>query len=611
MAKVVIKSLMILAVVLGVAACADLDIPEAKSTTGRNPTVAEVPDKDETVRGDGDPAIVTLDLDSTLHEHRLSDNQQLPGNIIIPTTNLNAVPITAALQAVLAGTDVSLSWNTGALGSRLVTVMNLSGPLPQVVEKICDAAEVFCDYRHGSINLSEKETFVVALPPVAKIASASTASTSSSSNSSSNSGSSSSSGSSGAATFSDAGSNSMVEAINSLIGEGKAQVDQQGGDIVYTTTVDGEDRVSQYLSQLRTGRPLVVLQMYIWEVTLNSENAEGINWSQLSNSTITKGLTLSGASQLDSLASTTGSMSLGAVTSGIISANAVASFLATKGRVQTISNPQITFVSGTSAQLKVGGTINYISQVGTLLASNVSGTSSGNNSNTSNNTVSTSSIDTGLTINVAGSYENDVVFANLGIALKNLVSLNPTSSSGGTIDLPQTSDETMNTVLRVRPGDSLLLAGLVASSDTDAGQGLPVGDATVPMYGDNQRQNRELVIIVRPSIVLFSDKKASEEAQKKQNAEPLPDAVVIDARGAHKLALPQARAIPVAAASAAPQSLSPELMASEPNAAPVPEPPASGGDQAPVDQQLMQRGFSRAYNQLLKPDGTPADGGSP
>ena len=28
---------------------------------------------------------------------------ELPGNIIVPTTNLNAVPITAALQAVLAG----------------------------------------------------------------------------------------------------------------------------------------------------------------------------------------------------------------------------------------------------------------------------------------------------------------------------------------------------------------------------------------------------------------------------------------------------------------------------------------------------------------------------
>ena len=52
------------------------------------------------------------------------------------------------------------------------------------------------------------------------------------------------------------------------------------------------------------------------------------------------------------------------------------------GRVQTISNPQITFVSGSSAQFTVGGQTNYISSIGQLVtASNISGTTTGSNSN--------------------------------------------------------------------------------------------------------------------------------------------------------------------------------------------------------------------------------------
>lgn len=591
---------MVLALLIGVAACSGSDIPLAKSTTGRDPTVAEVPSPDETVRGDNDPAIVTLDLKSSLHERRLTVTDDLPGNIIIPTTNLNAVPVTAALQAVLSGTDVSLSWNTATFGSRLVTVMNLSGPLPKVVEKICAAAKVFCDYRHGSLELSDKETFVVGLPPVARSISSSGLSSSSSSAGSS------------VSTASSGATNSMVDAINDLIsgsdrdddkgGGKKARVDEQGGNIIYTTTVDGEDRVSQYLADLRTGRPLIVLQMYLWEVTLTRENSQGIDWTQLNNRTLSKSLNLTGTNNLATAATTAGSVSLGAVTTGIISASAVASFIATKGRVQTISNPQVTFVSGTSAQLKVGGTTNYISQVGTLTnTANVSGTSTSANSNTSasTNTVSTSSIDTGLAISVAGSYENGIVFANLDLALKNLVSLNPTASGGGTIDLPQTTDEKMSTVLRVRPGDSLVLAGLVTSNDTGNSQGLPTGeDTAIPFFGDVQRNNHELVMIVKPSIVMFSDQaEEQQEAKKKETSKPLPDAVVIDKDGPRALILPQPKS-----ASATP---APELMLPDPHAASMQNVSlAPSEDGAPVDKMLMQRGFSRAFDQLLQPAGT-------
>jgi len=581
-------------------ACAGSNIPDAKKTTGRNPEVAEVPDQDETVRGEEDPPIVTLDLGSSLHERRLSEGEELPGNIIIPTTNLNAVPITAALQAVLSGTDVSISWDTGSLGDRLVTVMNLSGPLPRVVEKICSAAKVFCAYRHGSLELADKETFVVSLPPVAKSTSGSSSSGSS-------------------------GNNSMIETLNQIVG-GKAQVDDQGGNIIYTTDVEGESRVRQYLEQLRNGRPLVVLQLYIWEVTLNKENAEGINWNYLKLGRIGPGFAKTNFDALTNLtpvgsALSAGAVSLGAVTTGHINAAALASFLSTQGRLQTISSPQITFVSGSSAELKVGGSQRYISQVGQLVsATNVSGTTNPNSTTgVGTNTVNTDSIDTGLTIDVAGSYENGVVFANFDLALKNLVSLNPTQSGGGTIDLPQTTDEKMNTVIRVRPGDNLVMAGIVTSSDNNNRQGLPLpfgDDSRLPLYGDDTLQNHELVIVVKPSVILFSDKMAVAEKKKKEDTKAMPDAVVIDKDGSKTLALPGSdsavKPLPAASVVAAPP---PAPIA----AAPPPEmdlsPVSSAGiapstDGAPVDRRLMQRGFSHAFDDLLKQPTPPLIEGS-
>src|SRR5262249_49625782 len=159
-----------------------------------------------------------------------------------------------------------------------------------------------------------------------------------------------------------------------------------------------------------------------------------------------------------------------------------------------------TFISGSGASLKVGGKLRYISQVGQLVAANnVTGTTNPNQTTgVGTNTVNTDSIDTGLTVDINGAYENGVVFANLNLALTNLLSLTPTSTGGQTTDPPQTTNEKISTALRVRPGDNLVMAGLVTSKDTDPRQGIPLpGDARAPTYGDDQYENHELVVVVK------------------------------------------------------------------------------------------------------------------
>ncbi|HBM91289.1 MAG TPA: hypothetical protein DD400_05395 [Rhodospirillaceae bacterium] len=579
-----LHAVILVVLLLPLLGCDAVHVPDARPTTGRLPQLAEVPDPDETVRGEKDPPVVTLPLGKRLLERRLMRTQDLPSNIIIPTTNLSAVPITAALQAILAGTDVSLSWDVGSFDGKLVSVTNLSGPLPKVVKKICKSAKVFCPYRGGLLELKEEETFIIELPAMPQKDSTGT----------------------GAAA-----KNTMSTTISSLI-SGTVRLDEHGGNLIYTADVEGHERVQEYITHLRHGRPLIVMQLYIWEVVLNKANSTGINWDTFSVGNF-KALgqnitSLGGSTAFSSIASP--GVSLGATLTGLVDANTVLEFLATKGIVQTISNPQLTFISGSDAVFRVGGEKRYISEIGE--ASSVSGSSSGSSANT----VSTESLETGLTVSINGTYENDVISAYLEIDIQDLVSLNETEMEDGRIiDLPETSERKVETTLRVRPGDNLVLAGLVTSRDEDDREGLPTFFGSIPTYASDVMKNTELVLLVKPSVVKFADVEDVQEEDKRQVTsrkrspeknsieELMLDAVVVDKDGARVVRMPELaiqldyrKEIEVDKPFFSTSNIILERAARA-----APSLPSSNEDETFVDKNLLQRGFSYAFEDLLAP----------
>lgn len=464
---------MALALVLASCTLTGPDVDKPDLMNERDPRVSNAPGPQETVRGTDDPPVVTLQLGKSLQQNNLKPTDELPSGIKIGTTNLNNVPLGAALQAALADSDVALLWQNPELQDRPVTLMNLKGSLPLVVNRICRAAKVICAFRDGSLEIMKEETFVVSLPPVP-------------------------------GSFGDTGNsttNTITDAIQSLI-DGKVKSDTAGGTLIYTTDEEGHERVQSYLEQLRNGRPLVVLQLHIWEVQLEDNKSLGINWSKLSLWKLggpgTNAL-VNAASNVSSVASGQG-ISIGAVFSGPIDANALAGFLSKQGKVQNISSPQLTFVSGSGAKFEIGGNQRYVSQIGT--ANTVSGTS-----NTANSVVSTDELKTGLSVAASGSYESGVVFATLQLKTADLVKFQDFPAGGTNLSLPQTSDRAVQTVLRVRPGDNLVLAGLQTSRDERAREGFPTFITDdIPLSGSNHVTNSELVILVKPSVVFFSDK---------------------------------------------------------------------------------------------------------
>ncbi|QQR69155.1 MAG: hypothetical protein IPI58_00220 [Alphaproteobacteria bacterium] len=467
--------LALMSLMLVLISCTGTEPTQTYESKFRKPEAAVVPTKEQNVRGADNPPVVTLQIGKALRERMMDRADRLPATAVIGSTNLNSVPIAAALQAVLAGTDVSLSWPSGEFNDRTVTIFNLSGNLPHVVDKICQAAKVYCSYRQGTLEIKDRETFIIELPPVAVNPESS----------------------------GNAVSNTIADAIGSLTDK-EVKVDSAGGYLIYTADSEQQQRVKEYLTELRQGRPLVVLQLYVWEVVLDDSRQRGINWDNLKIKAFqTFGDDTVALSASSALSKVQSGVNFGAVFGGKFSAEFLAQFLGTQGTVQTISNPQMTFVSGSSAEFKIGGTRHYVSQVGQLVTNSVSGSSG---SNVGQNTVQTDKVETGLTIKANGSYEGGVVFASLNLNLTNLVALREIRNGETTLQLPETSDRKISTVLRVRPGDNLVLAGITSSRDESGRDGLmaPVL-GVLPFHANNIIQNNEMVILVRPSVVFFSD----------------------------------------------------------------------------------------------------------
>ncbi len=189
----------------------------------RSSKITPAPEPEETVRGKDDPPVVTLQIGGALHASRLRPTEELPGGIKIGTTNLNNVPVMTALQAVLADTDITLLWGDASLQERNVTLMNLKGALPVVVDRICRSARILCAYRNGALELMPEDTFVVELPASPTAAGAVSGSTTS----------------------------TIADTVQALIG-GKMKVDTTGGNIIYTADAEGHERVQSYLRSFAT-----------------------------------------------------------------------------------------------------------------------------------------------------------------------------------------------------------------------------------------------------------------------------------------------------------------------------------------------------------------------
>ncbi|MEC5217385.1 hypothetical protein RCH09_002343 [Actimicrobium sp. GrIS 1.19] len=165
-------------------------------------------------------------------------------------------------------------------------------------------------------------------------------------------------------------------------------------------------------------------------------------------------------------------------------------FLQTQGNVKAISRPRLAVISGTRGSLRVGQSTTYVSKVGTNFSTSVNQV-----------TTETRDLKTGLDLTLFGDFSDNTVYTRIGLAISEIVSLSKFTALGTDLTLPTTADREINTVVRARPGDMILLGGITIDRDaSDARRGLS-------QNGRSDSVTRsELVLAMKAKVVYFRGK---------------------------------------------------------------------------------------------------------
>lgn len=287
---------------------------------------------------------------------------------------------------------------------------------------------------------------------------------------------------------------------------GSPVVDSSTRTIIYQATNRNAEIAERYFQRMRSNTALIVFETYIWEVSLSSGNSTGITWEALDSfGKFASNISFTGTVGADF----TNPISIGLPTTqgadgGDFNPTDIFRFLSNFGAVKTISQPQITVLSGSEARLRAANTENYVAEVSETIDDGQSTTS-----------VSTSSVDTGFTLTIGSGWDNGTVYANIEILLSDVSEIedfNFASGGGGatTVQLPRTTERELTTQVRIRPGDSLLIAGLVRENDNFSSSGAGLMDPIVPTSRTASTDNLELVFLLRPRVIVFTSPREQE-----------------------------------------------------------------------------------------------------
>lgn len=444
--------------------CADASIPGGRNVSIPTPNQAE--QRKEAVNERPD-SVMYLPLGKDVLVPEVSIDDPLPTEIVGPF-ELRSETLAGALQLILADYEVPLAFETDEGLNRRITVANLSGPVGQVVRNVCGLADLYCSYENGLLVVKDRQTFTVKIPPISQDASF---------------------------------MQNVATGLQAVLGEGATvTVDPSTRTLVYRASQRSAEVAERYFQRMRSSTALIVFETYIWEVSLGSGNSAGVNWSLLDSfGKFAANITLDGEIGADF----TSPISIGLPTTqgasgGAFTPTKVLDFLSTFGAVKTISQPQITVLSGSEAKLRAADTQNYVAEVSETIDNGLSRTA-----------VNTASIDTGFTLTIASAWDNATVYADIEIILTDVSEIEDfdfQSGDGGstTVQLPKSTERELTTQIRVRPGDSVLIAGLVRESDAYDKQGIGFMKPLIPTSRTVTTSNLELVFLLRPRVIVYT-----------------------------------------------------------------------------------------------------------
>ena len=454
---------------LSLLGCASADRPGARNLKIPSPSVAEEKPRGVNERPD---SVIYLPLGSDVLVPEVAEGAALPNEVVGPF-ELRSETLAGALQLILADYESPLAFETNEGLTRTITVANLRGSLSSVVDKVCGLADLYCSFEDGLLVVKETQTFTVTVPPVGD----------------------------------DSFLSSLATGLRAIIGE-EPITENATRTIIYEATNRTARLAEQYFQRLRSNTALIVFEIYIWEVGLDSGNSTGIDWEKL----VDFGKYGTGISIPGGVGAGFTPISIGLPTvtgTPAFGGDDVLEFISTYGAVKTISQPQVTVLSGAQASLRAADTQNYVSSLSRSVDDGEVTVST-----------ETDSVDTGFTLTISSVWDNATIYGDIEIQLQEFQGFANFDADGTTLQLPNTTERELTTQVRIRPGDSLLIAGLVRESDQFDEDGPGFKAPLIPTSRTATVSNTELVFLLKPRVIVYTNEGGKEFAQRSLVVEP-------------------------------------------------------------------------------------------
>ncbi|MCK5285031.1 MAG: type II and III secretion system family protein [Alphaproteobacteria bacterium] len=434
--------------------CSQVNVPGARNASIPSPTMA---DKRPEAVNESPDSVLYLPLGSDVLVPEVEAGFSLPKEYVGPF-ELRSETLAGALQLILADYEIPLAFETDEGLTRTITVANLRGSLDRIVNRVCSLADLYCAFEDGILVIKETQIFTVTIPPV------------------------------GGDTDILSAMATGIEAIT-----GHAPITDSGTrTIIYEATNRTAKLAERYFQRVRSNTALIVFEVYIWEVGLDTDNATGIDWEQINAiGKFVGGVTIPGGTSADYTPISIGLPTINGEVS--FDGNDVFEFISNYGAVKTISQPQITVLSGASATLRAADTRNYVSSLSRSV----------DNGEVTVST-ETDSVDTGFTLTISSAWDNATVYGTIEIQLQEFRRFVPFDADGTQLQLPETTERELSTQIRMRPGDSLLIAGLVRENDQFDKSGPGFNSPLFPTSRSSTVSNTELVFLLKPRVIVYT-----------------------------------------------------------------------------------------------------------
>jgi MSHA type pilus biogenesis protein MshL len=280
-------------------------------------------------------------------------------------------------------------------------------------------------------------------------------------------------------------------------GKGYYSINELIGLITVTAPRPLLAKIADYIDDLKEELyRQVTIEAKIVEVTLNDSSKTGLDWSGILDSFNIQFELFGGTGQIHPRS---GELAVSKVTVPA-TIEAVLDAIAEQGDVRVLSNPRVSVMNGQPAIIYVGNNLTYIDTV----TSTISGTSG-----SVSTTVSTAQVTSGVRLEVYPTIiSNNEIILSLTPMISGLGTTGITYKTFGdnTVGLPDVAEKTMNSIVRVKDGQMLVIGGMIKKTDTvNANKVRILGD--LPVLGNlfksttNSKDTTEIVILLQPRII--------------------------------------------------------------------------------------------------------------